>query len=131
MPYSLEELLPFALIGLETRRDEISAKIAEIRQMLGQTPGPAPGPSSSVAAPAAVTPTGRRPFSAQARERMAQAQRARWAKRTAPKAPAKAGAKAKAPVQTTAPKKRTMSPEARERIAAAQRKRWAAARKAK
>jgi len=136
MPYSLEELLPFALAGLEKRRDEIDEKIAELRRTLAL---PAGRPSVSPV-PAVVTPTGRRPFSAEARERMAQAQRARWAaNRGGHKAPAKAESPAKAkasagtkaPVKTVAAKKRILSPEARERIAAAQRKRWAAARKAK
>ena len=65
---------------------------------------------------------GRRKLSPQARERIAAAQRARWA--------AKRGGKP-ATVAKPAGKRggrRKMSPEARERIAAAQRARWAAQR---
>ena len=59
------------------------------------------------------------------RERIAAAQRARWA---ASKKSADAPASEKRRVARR-PKKRVMSAEARERIAEAQRKRWAATRK--
>jgi hypothetical protein len=134
--YSMEEdYLPFALIGLEQRRDEIDSKIAEIRQLLGQSAGT---PKAAPSAPATGKKTGkRRTMSPEARARIAEAQRARWAnsKGTAKKSSgqatsgAKAPAKTKAAAKTRGAKKRTMSPEARARIAEAQRKRWAASRK--
>jgi hypothetical protein len=61
--------------------------------------------------------TGRRKLSAEARARIAAAQRARWAKAR------KNGGEKKNVV--TMPKKRTMSAAARKKIAAAQRARWA------
>lgn len=134
--YSMEEdYLPFALIGLEQRRDEIDTKIAEIRQLLGRSGGT---PKTTASAPSASKKAGkRRTMSPEARARIAEAQRARWAntKGTAKKSSGKATsdaktpAKAKAAAKTKGTKKRTMSPEARARIAEAQRKRWAASRK--
>ena len=66
-------------------------------------------------------------MSPEARERIAAAQRARWAK-------SRGGASGKSTVSASAPKRgrkgpRTMSPEARAKIAAAQRRRWAASRR--
>ena len=63
--------------------------------------------------------TGTRRLSAAARERIAAAQRARWAKVKKDKGVA------------TSPKKRKMSAAARKRIVAAQKARWAKARAAK
>jgi hypothetical protein len=130
--YSMElELLPYALKGLEQRRDEIGGKIAEIRLLLGHSTGV----QRSQPAARKATATRKRVLSPEARERIAQAQRDRWAaskKASAPvktKASTKATKKAAAKKVTQAVKKRTMSAEARERIAAAQRKRWAASRK--
>ena len=73
----------------------------------------------------------KRVLSPEARARIAEAQRKRWA---ASKKAAKKAAKNASPVKAkkAAPKKavkRTLSPEARQRIADAQRKRWAAAKK--
>jgi len=68
-------------------------------------------------------------MSAEARERIAAAQRARWAKQkgsgrgSAGKAASAAGSTAR-----KGKRQRTMSAEARERIAAAQRARWARVR---
>lgn len=62
------------------------------------------------------TTTGRSKMSAAGRERIAAAQRARWAKQKA-----KSGQTASA----TVPKRRTLSAAARRKIAAAQRARWA------
>jgi hypothetical protein len=116
-----DDLLPYALAGLVQRRDEIIAKIAEIRAQLAGEVIAAPGAAKR----AATKKRGRRKrvLSAEARERIAAAQRARWAA-SRKGAPAKA-----APVKKAATKKRTLSPEARARIAEAQRKRWAATRK--
>jgi hypothetical protein len=71
----------------------------------------------TVSAPA--TKTGKRTMSAEARERIAAAQRARWAKSKRSSTPA-----AK-PVAKTASGKRFVSAEARAKMAAAQRARWA------
>lgn len=65
---------------------------------------------------------GRRKLSPEARERIAAAQRARWALQR--------GGKAAKPAVGKRGGRRKLSPEARERIAAAQRARWAASRKA-
>ena len=65
-------------------------------------------------------------MSPEARERIAAAQRARWAAQRGG-SPAKAAAPAKPGKRGG---RRQLSPEARERIAAAQRARWAASRKA-
>lgn len=68
---------------------------------------------------------GKRNMSREARERIAAAQRARWAKSKGVEAePETKAAK-------LGKKKRTMSPEARARIVAAQKARWAKFRKAK
>jgi len=69
---------------------------------------------------------GKRTMSPEARERIAAAQRARWAKSrgTAVAKPA-----ASSPATKTKSGKRSLSPEAREKIAAAARKRWAAFKK--
>jgi hypothetical protein len=119
-----DDLLPYALIGLEQRRAEIAAKIAEIRQLLG---GTALGSSSQGESSHRQTAATKRVMSAEARERIAQAQRERWAA-------TRRGSTTKREAASTkkaATGKRNLSPEARARIAAAQRKRWAAARKAK
>ena len=112
-----DDLLPYALAGLVQRRDEIIAKIAEIRAQLAGEVIAAPGAVKT----GATKKRGRRKrvLSAEAREKIAAAQRARWAA-TRKGAPA---------AKKAAKKKRTLSPEARARIAEAQRKRWAAARK--
>jgi hypothetical protein len=118
-----DDLLPYALAGLVQRRDEIIAKIAEIRAQLAGEVIAAPVAGAKSAA-TKKRGKGKRVLSAEARERIAAAQRLRWAatrKGTLGKA-APAAKKA-------ATKKRTLSPEARARIAEAQRKRWAAARK--
>ena len=89
----------------------------------------ASGAAASVATPS-VKPVagkrgGRRKLSPEARERIAAAQRARWA------ASRGGSAAAKSVVAKPAGKRggrRALSPEARERIAAAQRARWAAVR---
>jgi hypothetical protein len=118
------DLLPYALAGLVQRRDEIIAKIAEIRAQLAGEVTAAPGAGVQAAG---VKKRGRRKrvLSAEARARIADAQRKRWAA-SRKGAPAKSASTKKA-----AGTKRTLSPEARAKIAEAQRKRWAAVRKAK
>jgi hypothetical protein len=68
-----------------------------------------------------------RTISAASRRKMAQAQRARWAKARKESQPVMTLAKATG----SAPVKRTMSASARKKIAAAQRARWAKLRAAK
>jgi len=63
---------------------------------------------------------GSRTLSADARERIAAAQRARWAR-----------VKGNTTSKSTTPKKRTLSSAARKKIAAAQRARWAKVKAAK
>jgi glucan-binding YG repeat protein len=83
---------------------------------------------AKVAKVAASKPAGKgkRTMSPEARERIAAAQRARWAK-------SRGSAVAKPAASAAAPKakagKRSLSPEAREKIAAAARRRWAAFKK--
>ena len=98
-------LLEAALVGYQHQREVIDAKIAEIQSELGHA---AKGPAGA---------GGKRVMNAAARERIAQAQRKRWAEFHKTK-----GGTAK---------KRAMSAEGRERIAAATRKRWAEYRAAK
>lgn len=100
-------LLEAALTGFEQMRKNVDEKIADIRRRLGS------GASVVAVAPGQGP---RRTLSAAARQRIAAAQRKRWAA-------AKAEAKPAAP-------KRTMSADARKKIAAAQRKRWAERKKA-
>src|SRR5690348_206545 len=100
-----QALLEAALAGFLQQRDQVDAKISEIQSQLS-------GSSTSSHKS--------REMSAAARERIAAAQRKRWATfhKTTPAAAAK-----KAPA-----KKRQLSPAARKRIADATRKRWAAYR---
>jgi hypothetical protein len=121
------DILEAALIGYEHQKKEIEQKIDQLRAHLG-------GHVAQVSeAPVAGK---RRPFSAATKERMAAAQRRRWAHNNggeAETAPAKTAAPMEglARVRATKKAKRTpMSAEGRERIAAAQRKRWAASKKA-
>jgi len=65
-----QALLEAALIGYQHQREQIDAKIAEIRQELGGT--------SKVAAKSAA-PGKKRQMSAAARKRIAAAQKKRWA----------------------------------------------------
>src|ERR1051326_2330066 len=103
-------LLEAALFGYERQRDEIEAKIAEIRNQIGGKPAAAP-----------AAPGRRRTMNAAARARIAAAQRKRWAeyKKTH-------GTPAKAPKA-----KRVLSAAARKHIADATRKRWIEYRAAK
>ena len=114
---------------------QIKEEIATLETQLAAVLG------GAVAAPAAPTGKkrgpkpgskrgGRRKLSPEARERIAAAQRARWAAQRGGK-PAKAEAAPKAAKPGKRGGRRQLSPEARERIAAAQRARWAASRKAK
>lgn len=75
---------------------------------------------------------GKRPLSAEARERIAAAQRRRWAKTKgsfSSAGSAVSGVKVASKSSVSPKKTRTLSPEGRARIAAAARRRWAAHRK--
>ena len=98
-------LLEAALIGLGQKLSEVTAKIANIKRLLGSREEGAGTQARSK----------RRTMSASARARIAAAQWKRWAARR----------KQKATAVKPAPKKRRMSAEARKRIAEAARKRWA------
>lgn len=70
-------LLEAALQGLELQRQKIDEQIREVRSRLG---GPRRGPAASrTAAAPARKRRGRRPLSAEARKRIAAAQKKRWA----------------------------------------------------
>lgn len=117
-----DELLRYALIGLEEEKRFIEVKIAELRERTEK--GAAPergGVKSSKDQDAALSSS--KGFSAAAKRRMAAAQRARWARYRQQQ---NAGS---VPSGASTAKKRTMSADARARIAEAQRKRWAAIRK--
>jgi hypothetical protein len=105
-------ILESALIGLQHQQGEIQAKISDLRRALGIRE---PRESSA----AGLTP--RRKMSRSGRERIAAAQKKRWA-----------AYKTVVPVQkqssAAAPNKRRLSAAARRRIAEATRKRWAAYR---
>jgi hypothetical protein len=108
MPPSLKidsSILEAALVGYQHQRDQIDAKIAEIRRQIGGQP-----PQASAAEGEAPT---KRVVGAAGRKRMAAAQRKRWAElKNAKEAPAPA-------------KKRRLSAAGRERIIEATKKRWA------
>jgi hypothetical protein len=72
--------------------------------------------------------SGKRIMSADARARIAAAQRARWAKQKRTQSGRTSKAKTAGMAKQGGAKKRTMSADARARIAAAQRARWAKAR---
>jgi hypothetical protein len=101
-------------IGISEQIEKLQAELAAI---FG---GRSVGSVASVAALPTVRKKGKRMMSAEARERIAAAQRLRWAKAKGEK-PAAAAKPAK-----TGKKKRNLSPEGRARIAAAQKARWAA-----
>jgi hypothetical protein len=91
---------------LKDERGRVEKQLSALNAALSAFVGEYSGSKSS----------GTRTMSAAARKKISRAQKARWAKRTAPKSKA------------TAKPKRTMSAAGRKRIAAAQRARWAKAR---
>jgi hypothetical protein len=104
-----DEIYAMALIGYREERDRLDRSIAGIEAQLGgRKPSAAPAP-------------GRRGAMSEAgRQRIAAAQRKRWA-----------ALKKGKPAASAAPKKkRVLSAEGRKRIIEATRKRWAAYRKA-
>jgi hypothetical protein len=106
------DIIDAAIQGFEYQKEQIDRRIAELRALRS-------GESvSTVDAPAAPT-SGRRTLSTEARQRIAAAQRKRWA------ATRKGTAAVKA-----APKTRRLSPAGRRAIIAATKRRWAALRAA-
>ncbi len=78
-----QSLLTAALEGLEIQRQRIEEQIREVKAMLGQR-GPGRPRASEAAAPPAVVdkkakPRRKRKLSAEARKRIAEAQKQRWA----------------------------------------------------
>ena len=110
-------LLAAALLGFEKQRSEIEGKIAELRRQLGRRGAD----NSSAWSETTSAPAGKkRRLSAAARQRIAEAQRKRWA--------AVRGASQPVARKAGAAPTRKMSAAAKKRIADAARKRWAAFR---
>ena len=107
------DIIDAAIQGFEYQKAQIDRRIAELRALRSGEP------VSPVNAPAAPR-RGRRALSTEARQRIAAAQRKRWA----------ASRKGTAAVKE-APKKRRLSAAGRRAIIAATKKRWAALRAAK
>jgi hypothetical protein len=83
-----DEILNAALIGFEKRKADVSARIAELKQMLG---GGAKEPAAKTAAPARK----RRKLSAAGRKAISEAAKRRWAlKRAEAAKPQRAAKKA-------------------------------------
>ena len=122
---SLSDLSVTELRKVLQIKEEIATLETELKGVLGATD--APKAATAGAKPVAGKRGGRRKLSPEARERIAAAQRARWAARSGGTPAAKAEAVAK-PAAGKRGGRRKLSPEARERIAAAQRARWAARR---
>jgi hypothetical protein len=128
MPKVDNAIVEMAIVGYQSEVARVKGRIADIKERLGQ---PRPGrPKAAVATPAAAgmdqaAPAKRRTMSKSARDRIAAAQRARWAAHRKQQAgPAKPAAPAKA-------KKRKFSAAGLKAIREATQKRWAAYRKAK
>lgn len=76
------EILEAALLGLESQREKLDEQIAQVRSMLGRKAGrPAKVAASTSAAvtTASAPASGTRVLSAEARKRIAAAQKKRWA----------------------------------------------------
>jgi hypothetical protein len=119
MPYVTFEIVQAAILGLQVKKQSVSAKIAKLRDMQRK------GASTAGAKDSALTRhlTAQRKVSAAARKRMAEAQRKRWdAVRR------KAGVSYAVKPEVMKPR---LSPAGRRRIIAATKKRWAAIRAAK
>jgi hypothetical protein len=135
-----------SIAPLLRKREELLRELAALEKQIGRHRGlkaGTPGRVEEASGEPAEAGAGRRALSDTARERIAAAQRARWAKAragkpyappdgesippTSPEAPALGSA---GPAGTPPKKKRTLSPEARARIVAAQKARWAKVKKA-
>jgi hypothetical protein len=115
-PSADESMLEMALVGYQSQLAEVSAKIADIKEQLGQR-----GPGRPKATAAGTDRAGaqkRRTISKAGRARIAAAQRARWA------------AQKQQHAEPEKPKKRKLSAAGLKAIREATKKRWAAYRKA-
>lgn len=102
------EIIEAAIDGFEFQKRHIDGQIAELRTLLK---GDAPAAPAAASKPAKR----RRKFSAQALERMREAQQRRWAK-----------VRGESPVPKVAKPKRKLSAAGRKAIVDALKKRWAA-----
>ena len=112
---TLHDFLTHPIESLE-RALHIRKQIAQLEKMLKDVMSPEPMSKAEIRAVAGSKRRGRRKMSAAAREKIAAAQRARWAKQKGTAAPASV-------VKTK--RKGGMSEAGRARIAAAQKARWA------
>ncbi|HEX4773324.1 MAG TPA: hypothetical protein VH351_21000 [Bryobacteraceae bacterium] len=71
------EILEAALQGLEAQKEKLDEQISQVRGLLGQRSGRAA--KNTAAAPAASSNRPKRVLSAEARKRIAAAQKKRWA----------------------------------------------------
>jgi hypothetical protein len=116
MPKKLsDDLISAAIEGFEAQKRRLDEQIQELRAML-----PRNGVSRTASSEPARGPRKRRRMSADARRRIAEAQRKRWA--------AIKGQSATAPMKQDRKPKRKLSASGRKRIVEANRKRWAAAK---
>jgi peptidoglycan hydrolase CwlO-like protein len=106
-------IIEAAIHGFEAQKKNIDAQIAELRGLLT-------GASQADEAPAKGK---RKKFSAAARKRMQEAQRARWAKIRGESAPAKKAAK---PAAKSAKPKGGITAAGRKKLSLAMKARWAA-----
>jgi hypothetical protein len=125
------EILQAALAGFQLEKQRVEASIAEVQALLKGA-----GPTVEVSSDSTEAPTkGRRKRSAAVRKRMAEAQKARWAKLKGDVAEPPAPEVPEAPEASeppAAPKaKRKISEAGMKRIIAATKKRWRNARAAK
>ena len=116
-PKLTKEIITAAIEGYESQKTRINQQIAELRSRLT-------GGLAKPTAESEGSPSKRRKFSAAARRRMVEAQKARWAKI---KGEPKPSAPAKAPTKP----KRKISAAGRKAMAEASSKRWAAVKAAK
>src|ERR1019366_9533657 len=116
-PTLTQDILRAALAGFQLDKQRIDAQIAEVQAMLGGSGSPKTPTATSEETPRKGR---RKKRSAAVRKRMAEAQKARWAKikgKSEPVSPE--------PATPEAPKvKRHISPEGMKRMIAATKKRW-------
>jgi hypothetical protein len=114
LPTLTNEIVEAAIAGFEGQKHKIDAQIAELRALLTGTAAVAPATVLTKSAHG-----GKRKFSAEAKQRMREAQQRRWSS-------IKGTGEPKVAAQTVPKPKRKMSAAGRKAIAAAQKKRWAA-----
>jgi hypothetical protein len=118
-PTLTRDILLAALAGFQLDKQRIDSQIAEVQAMLDGSSG-TPTKTATVSVDRPVKARGKR--SAAVRRRMAEAQKARWAKIKGAATPESISP---SPAATEAPKaKRQISEEGRRRIIAATKKRW-------